>query len=96
MCACGLHSTALKFVPNYRQAAFVALNQLLQVHKSLAEVLTFASTNPQYDDRLFIELEIQFMKVPSLEHVKNILCTQIVFCFYIHINLCTPHVLDMF
>ena len=28
--------------------------------KSLSEALIFASTNPQYDDRLFIELQVQF------------------------------------
>ena len=27
--------------------------------KSLSEALIFASTNPQYDDRLFIELQVQ-------------------------------------
>ena len=33
--------------------------------KSLSEALIFASTNPQYDDRLFIELKVQYMKIPS-------------------------------
>ena len=33
--------------------------------KSLSEALIFASTNSQYDDRLFIELQVQFMKIPS-------------------------------
>ena len=33
--------------------------------KSLSEALIFASTNPQYDDRLFIELQVQYMKLPS-------------------------------
>ena len=33
-------------------------------------MVIFASTNPQYDDRLFIELQIQYMKIPSWgEHV---------------------------
>ena len=32
--------------------------------KSLLEDLIFASTNPQYDDRLFIELQVQYMKSP--------------------------------
>ena len=27
--------------------------------KSMSEALIFASTNPQYDDRLFIELQVQ-------------------------------------
>ena len=42
--------------------------------KSLLEALILASTNPQYDDRLFIDLPIQYMKIPSSEHVENILC----------------------
>ena len=33
--------------------------------KSLSETLIFASTNPQYDDRLFIKLQVQYMKIPS-------------------------------
>ena len=33
--------------------------------KSLSEALIFASTNPQYDYRLFIELQVQYMKIPS-------------------------------
>ena len=33
--------------------------------KSLSEALIFASTNPQYDDRLFIELQVQYMKNTS-------------------------------
>ena len=33
--------------------------------KSLSEALIFASTKPKYDDRLFIELQVQYMKIPS-------------------------------
>ena len=33
--------------------------------KSLSEALIFALTNPQYDDGLFIELQVQYMKIPS-------------------------------
>ena len=33
--------------------------------KSLSEALIFSSTNPQYDDRLLIELQVQCMKIPS-------------------------------
>ena len=33
--------------------------------KSLSEALIFTSANPQYDDRLFIELQVQYMKIPS-------------------------------
>ena len=35
--------------------------------KSLSEALIFASTNPQYDDRLFIELQVQYIKITSSE-----------------------------
>ena len=40
--------------------------------KSLSEALIFASTNPQYDDRLFIELRVQYLKIASSEHTQNI------------------------
>ena len=30
-----------------------------------SEALIFASTNPQYDDRLFIELQVHYIKIPS-------------------------------
>ena len=33
--------------------------------KSLSEALIFASTNPQHDDRLFIELQVHYMRIPS-------------------------------
>ena len=33
------------------------------IGKSLSEALIFASTNPQHDDRLFIELQVQYMKI---------------------------------
>ena len=62
--------------------------------KSLSEALIFASTNPQYDERLFIELHVQYMKIPSWEHGENILCTEIV--YDIQNNFCTQHVLPMF
>ena len=42
--------------------------------KSFSEALIFASTNLQYDRRLFIELPVQFMKVTSSEHVVYTNC----------------------
>ena len=33
--------------------------------KSLSEALIFASTNPQYDDTLFVELQVQYSQVPN-------------------------------
>ena len=62
--------------------------------KSLSEALIFASTNPQYDNRSFIELQVQYMKSPSSDHGANMLCTEIV--FDIQNNLCTQYVLYMF
>ena len=35
--------------------------------KSLSEALIFASTNPQYDDRLFIDLKLLTHKNTNLE-----------------------------
>ena len=37
--------------------------------KYFPEALILASTNPQYDKRLFIELRVQYMKIASSEHV---------------------------
>ena len=38
---------------------------VIDTGKSLSEALIYASTNPQYDDRLFIQLHVQYMKIPS-------------------------------
>ena len=46
--------------------------------KSLSEALIFASTNPQYDDRLFIELQVQYMKIPS-SNLGRTCCVQKLF-----------------
>ena len=40
--------------------------------KSLSEALIFASNNPQYDKRLFIELQVLYMKIQSSEYVVYI------------------------
>ena len=41
----------------------------------MPEALIFASTNPQYDNRLFIELPVQYMKIASSERSQNALRT---------------------
>ena len=46
--------------------------------KSVSEALILESVNPQYEDRLFIELRVQYKTIASSEHVKNVLCTKIV------------------
>ena len=62
--------------------------------KSLSEALILASNNPRYDGRLLIELQVQYMKIPSSEHGENMLCTEIV--LDVQNNLCAQHVLPMF
>ena len=65
--------------------------------KSLHEALILASINPQYDNRLFIELQVQYKKIASSEQVQNMLRTKIVFvCFDIQNNFCTQHVLNLY
>ena len=49
--------------------------------KSLSEALILASTNPQYDNRLFIELQIQYLHEnykhkSRLEHVAYKNCSE--------------------
>ena len=39
--------------------------EIIYTGKSLSEALIFASTNPQNDDRFFIELQVQYTKIPS-------------------------------
>ena len=39
--------------------------------KFLPEARILASTNLQYDDRLFIELQVQYMKTASPENGEN-------------------------
>ena len=43
--------------------------------KVFSEELILASTNPQYDKRLIIELQVQYMKIASSEHIENMLRT---------------------
>ena len=61
--------------------------------KSLSEALIFASTNPQYDNRLFIELQVQYMKIPSSNLGRTCVLTEIV--SDIQNNFCTQYVLTM-
>ena len=51
---------------------------VLHTGKSLSEALIFASTNPQCDDRLFIELQVQYMKIPS-SNLGRTCCVQKLF-----------------
>ena len=49
---------------------------LILTGKSFSEALILASTNPQYDNILFIELPVQYMKITSSEHVVYINCSE--------------------
>ena len=63
--------------------------------KSFSEVLIFASTNPQYDDKLFIELQVQYLHEKSkLKPGENMLCTETV--SDIQNNFCIQLVYNMF
>ena len=44
----------------------------------MPEALIFSSTNPQYDNRLFIELHVQYMKIPS-SNLGKTCCVQKLF-----------------
>jgi hypothetical protein len=44
----------------------------------MSEVPFFASTNPQYDERLFIALQVQYMKIPS-SNLRRTCCVQKLF-----------------
>ena len=44
----------------------------------MSEAPTFASTNPQYDNRLFIESQVQYMKIPS-SNLGRTCCVQKLF-----------------
>ena len=61
--------------------------------KSLSEALIFASTNPQYDHILVIELQIQYMKIPS-SNLGKTCCVQKLFLtfrtIFVH-NMFSPY-----
>ena len=58
--------------------------------KSLSETSIFASTNQQYDNRLFIELQVQCLKNTSSEHVLYKNCSECQKQFMY--TTCTPQV----
>ena len=62
--------------------------------KSLSEALIFESTNPKYDDTLFIEFTSSIYENSKLKPGENILYTKTV--SDIQNNFCTQHVLPVF
>ena len=57
---------------------FLNICEYLDTGKSLSEAFIFASTNSHYDDRLFIELQVQYMKIPS-SNLGRTCCVQKLF-----------------
>jgi hypothetical protein len=64
--------------PLERFCWLVLLIVALITGKSLSEALIFASTNPQYDNRLFIALQVHYMKITS-SNLGRTCCVQKLF-----------------
>ena len=75
---------------NRKRESINDVNLVSGTGKSLSEALIFALTNPRYDDRLVIELQVQYMKIPS-SNLGRTCCVQKLF----QNNFCTQHVLPM-
>jgi hypothetical protein len=56
----------------------------------------FASTNPQYEDRLFIELRVQYMKIACSEHVVYTNCFLFLFFHLDQLMYATCSELEIF
>ena len=51
--------------------------QFFDTGRSFSEALILASTNQQYDKRLFIDLPVQYMQTTRSEHVVYINCSEL-------------------
>ena len=71
------------------------LTTICNTGKYLSEDLIFASTNPQYDDRLFTELPVQYMKTTSSEHLAYINCSECQNKKQFVYTTCSPDVLSL-
>ena len=65
--------TGVSFTTNFASIGFFLIMYIC-TSKSFSEALILASTNPQYDNRLFVELRVQYMKIASSEHVVYTNC----------------------
>ena len=83
------------FYLTFALAESIRSDMEINTGKSLSEALIFASTNTQYDDRLFIELQVQYMKIPS-SNLGRTCCVQKLFLTFrtILYTTCFPHVLQ--
>ena len=61
----------------------------------MSEALIFAATNPQYDNRLFIELQVQYITITS-SNMGRTCCVQKLFMTFRTILYTTgsPHILQ--
>ena len=71
-------SLFLSMVDQLAQGFAHLLTSYIRTGKSLSEALIFPSTNPQYDDRLLIELQVQYKKFPS-SNLGRTCCVQKLF-----------------
>ena len=76
-------------LPNFGQKGHF-LSKEADTGKSLSEALIFASTNPQYDSRLFIVHENFKLRLPA-EHVVNNVYTNCCFCFVLTFRTILVH-----
>ena len=69
--------------------------KIFHTGKSLSETLIFAATNPQYDNRLFIELQVQYITITS-SNMGRTCCVQKLFMTFRTILYTTgsPHILQ--
>ena len=72
------HTFACSSLTNFEYKGHAMTGNWSFTGKSLSEVFIYLSINPQYDNRLFNDLQVQYKKIKRVEHVKNILFTQIV------------------
>ena len=87
-CVLDMVQTGTQYIyQNSTPVAPVAYSRLRNKHrgtgKSLSEVLIYSSINPQYKNRLFHELRVQYEKITRSEHVENMSKT----C-YVHQQAC--------
>ena len=75
------HKTKVTKIPKTKRRKY-GMNKTMITGKSLSEALVFASTNPQYDNILVIELQVQYMKMASSEHGENVgrTCVEHIVC----------------
>ena len=67
-----IRNTSIRLSHTEPTSLIVRNRDTISTGKSFSEALILASTNPQYDKRLFIDLPVQYMKTTSSEQVVYI------------------------